>query len=939
MPEPDLVTLWAEAAARGLAVRFLREAFGPANLETVERLKDLLDRLSHRQPAEAVERARELVEYADEGQNPQTRVVARLALANAYLWSERLADAEATYQEARRLAEASCEPTLAARCGVGMIGVLFRQGRYQQALNLADEIEPALRSPQPTSLLAARVQSQRATLLQYLGRTEEAARMYLAAASHFRELGPAAALDLAAALHNAGLVLTQLGRYGEAAAALRESKAAAEAAGAPLLAARAGAAAAWTDLLQGRYAQALDAFERVAEAYAAAGVPTAAAAYRLFGLECWLYLGQAERVRQEGPKIAQELEASGLVAEAGRARYLAGLAHRQRGDWTAAWALLQQAYTTLAGVGRDAWRAGAACELASLRVREGDLRTALVLVKEAEQTWQRLKSPAGVGRALLVRSDALLAAQDLLGATEAARQALRTGQAHRLPWLCATAHRRLSVLRPEHRTVHLLRGVRWADRVLAWAPPDLRWGLFLELEDLYAQLVVDLYRAGRAQQAWEVVQKAKSRGMASLLASHSHRVRQRGPQDAHLVERLNRLLEAYRRQVLPEVEQGGSHLLEGQPELERQIQDTLWRLQIHHSAYLRELGLLGWSPRPALPSLEPHIALVEYFLAAGHVLAFVVDPSGTVLARRTCGVREVARAASLFTHGLRAYAQGFLPAGQALRQTFTVLRELYRLLIAPLEDQLARFPRLVVAPSGLLHGLPFHALTDGEGCMWDRWEVSYIPAGSLLELLRAPCSPEGPVVCVGDSFRGRFPGAMEEARWVAAKLGARLWEGPTPEELLDALRDTSWAHVASHCRFRPDTPLLSAIHLTAGPLTAADILASAPGCRVVVLSGCDTAASTVLPGDELMGFARAWFSAGAAALVLSLWPVEDSSTADFMKHFYEALLRGARLPQALREAALGLRATRPHPWQWAAFAVMGDPNTRLPKPRDHTFNT
>jgi len=929
-PESETLAAWEHAAALGRALDFLRERFGRPDLGEVEALKDLLDRLSHREPARAVDRARELVAYADGGPDRAARVVARLALANAYLWSERLEEAGATYEAARQAAEETGDVALAARCGVGQLGVLFRLGRYREALELADAIEPALRAHPHCALYGARVQSQRATVLQYLGRTEEALRAYAAASSHFRALGPAGRLDLAVAQHNAGLLLAQLGRYGEAAEALREARAAAEESGTPLLAARAGAAGAWADLAQGRYAQALHALEQAARAYAAAGVGPASAAYQLFGLECWLHLGHAERVRCEGPRLARQLEAAGFVAEAARARYLTALAHRQAGELGLAAELLQEAYAALSGVGREAWWAAVACELAALRARSGDAAGALALVAQARRAWQRVGNPSGEGRALLVLSDTLRLAQDADGAAQAAQDALRTGHRQRLAWLCAAAHRRLSALRPARRSAHLLWGVRWADRVLAWVPPDLRWGLFAELSELYARAVEDLWARGRTRRAWEVAQGAKSRGMAALLASHGLRLRERRPADADLVREVNRLLDAYRSRLLPEGEAQAASAPE--PDLEVRIQDALWRLQLQDGSYGRDAELLGFSPRPAFPPLEPDTVLVEYFAAAESVLAFVVEPGGRVTARRTCTLREVARAAALFVHGLSAHLRGVSPAGQAARQVRRVLEELYRLLVAPVEDALRQFPRLVVAPFGVLHALPFHAFADGGTCVWDRWEVSFVPAGSLLALLRDTSAGSGPAVCVADGLRGRLPGAVAEARWVAECLGARLVEQPTPAAFLHALRGAGLVHVAAHCRFRPEAPLLSAVHLTAGPVTAADVMTSPPGCGVVVLSGCETGASTVLPGDELMGFVRAWFHAGTKTLVLSLWPVGDSPTVDLMQRFYRAVCRGARVPQALREAGLATRDVRPHPWEWAGFVVTGDPTVWLPQP-------
>ncbi|MFN3285981.1 MAG: CHAT domain-containing protein [bacterium] len=931
-PEGDsLLAAWEEAASRGGPARFLRERFGDPCLEVAEHLKDLVDRLAHRQPQEALQRARELADYAGAGADPAARVVARLAVANAFLWCERLEEAHEAYEAARRLAEAHGQPTLAARCGVGRIGVLFRQGRYREALELADLVEPVLAADPGACLFAARVRAQRATLLQYLGETEAALLAYAQAADQFRALGKSADLDLAVAQHNAGLLLAQLGRHEEAARALQEATRCAEAAGSPLLALRSAAATAWSDVGQGRYAHALQALEAVADRYQEAGVPAAAAAYRLFALECRLYLGQADHVTAEAHRLAHTLDAAGLIAEAARARYVGAVACRQRGDLRAAGALLQQARAALDRTGRQAWGAAVACELAAVRLREGNTSEAAALADQAYRSWAKVGSPAGAGRALLVRSDAYLLLQDTATALQAAREALRLGQQHRMAWLCAAAHRRLSALRPPRRTGHLLSGVRWADRMLAWLPADLRSGVFGELCQLYAASVLELWARGRWVRAWEVVQSAKSRGMAWLLASHGLRLRPRDPASAHLVQELNHLLEAYRRGVFAELDPGEPHLRgqPAEPDLESRVRDLLWRLQLQDPAYASEAPFLMRTLRPALPDLDSDTALVEYFAAGDHVLVFVLEPGRKLTCHRACDTREVARAAALWANGLRAYAAGQLPAWQAVRQARRVLQDLHSLLVAPVEPHLRPYRRLVVAPFGLLHGLPFHAFSDGHAHVWDRWEVGYVPAGSLLPLLQKRPMARGPAVCVADGLRGQLPEAMAEARWVARRVGGRLYENPSPAEFLTALRDAALVHVAAHCRFRPEAPLLSAIHLTAGPVTAADVLAAEAGCGIVVLSGCETGASRVLPGDELVGFTRAWLHAGARAVVVSLWPVHDGSTAQFMRQLYGRLGRGARIPDALRSAGLQLRARWEHPWHWAGFVVVGDPLARL----------
>ena len=54
----------------------------------------------------------------------------------------------------------------------------------------------------------------------------------------------------------------------------------------------------------------------------------------------------------------------------------------------------------------------------------------------------------------------------------------------------------------------------------------------------------------------------------------------------------------------------------------------------------------------------------------------------------------------------------------------------------------------------------------------------------------------------------------------------------------------------------------------------------------------------------MFGLVRAFFVAGTARVLASLWPVDDAVTAAFMRHFYGALLRGvARLRAAARPGA------------------------------------
>ncbi len=77
--------------------------------------------------------------------------------------------------------------------------------------------------------------------------------------------------------------------------------------------------------------------------------------------------------------------------------------------------------------------------------------------------------------------------------------------------------------------------------------------------------------------------------------------------------------------------------------------------------------------------------------------------------------------------------------------------------------------------------------------------------------------------------------------------------------------------------------------------------------------------------DEVAGSAP---TLGAETLVISLWQVDDPSTAALMHGYYLHLLSGPEptrgRAEALRQAALDLKTRQPHPYYWGAFIALGD---------------
>jgi CHAT domain-containing protein len=148
-------------------------------------------------------------------------------------------------------------------------------------------------------------------------------------------------------------------------------------------------------------------------------------------------------------------------------------------------------------------------------------------------------------------------------------------------------------------------------------------------------------------------------------------------------------------------------------------------------------------------------------------------------------------------------------------------------------------------------------------------------------------------------------------------------EAATTEALRKYSAGVEVLHLACHAQFRSDNPLFSSLRLSDGWFTARDAYELKLNCGLVTLSACETGMNTVAPGDELMGLARGFLSAGSATVLMSLWTVDDQATAELMVAFYEELARTNSPATALRNAQLKLLEQRPHPFFWSPFVLVG----------------
>ena len=122
------------------------------------------------------------------------------------------------------------------------------------------------------------------------------------------------------------------------------------------------------------------------------------------------------------------------------------------------------------------------------------------------------------------------------------------------------------------------------------------------------------------------------------------------------------------------------------------------------------------------------------------------------------------------------------------------------------------------------------------------------------------------------------------------------------------------------------TPPIRPSELDDGLLTASEVAALRLKADWVVLSACNTAAGAEVGADALSGLARAFFFAGARALLVSHWAVNSEATVWLTTGTFSTLARSPRIgrAEALRRTMLAMIDAGLPPGQWAPFVIVGE---------------
>ncbi|CAH3186076.1 unnamed protein product, partial [Porites evermanni] len=277
------------------------------------------------------------------------------------------------------------------------------------------------------------------------------------------------------------------------------------------------------------------------------------------------------------------------------------------------------------------------------------------------------------------------------------------------------------------------------------------------------------------------------------------------------------------------------------------------------------------------------------------------------------------------------------------------LFQVYNMLIAPVSD-LLEGSEIIVVPDRCLFQVPFAALHDESNrYLSDTFRIRIVPSLTTLKLILdspAGSHSETGALIVGEPsvtdvyFKGelrylcKLPGAKAEAGMIARLLPEShllIGEQATKQAVLQRLPSVSLVHFAAHgdaergeIALTPPDSAMRPPHEADYLLTMTDISQVRLSAKLVVLSCCHTASGQIKT-EGVVGIARAFLGSGARSVLVALWALQDDATEQFMRRFYENLVKGESASECLHQAMQWMRNNGfSEVRQWAPFMLIGD---------------
>ncbi len=828
----------------------------------------------------------------------------------------------------------------AGRTLVVQMDCLIYLSRYDDALLAADRARTALEKSNDTQYMS--------TLEIALGNVYYRLNRYGESLAHYdRAKGALESTENYLAIASIGLnrayVLTEMNRFDEAVQSFELTKQHCERHQMVLWAAIADRGISQMHFRRGNYSTALRILEQVRRRHEELNDARRVGLCDMDRAEIYLELNlfddaaaNAERAFETFQRLENRYEAGKCLTYKGIAEFK--LLHDKEAE---------KALITARGIfreeGNKVWVAVLDLWRAQLLTRQQQFSTAQELAQHAAEVFEQEKAPARAANARVLSAQSWLELAETAPALEEAQKALDGIRGYHAPWVSYQCYNTLGRLKEVNgsldeaeqlylKAIDQMESLRGNIRL-----DELRMSFGRDKYQVYENIVNVKLARDQKKAAFEFAERSKSRTLIDLLEKNLETVWDTGVDESPRLQRIRKIREELNI-FYSRINEVGAASRTGAAD--SGARDEIARREHELVELLREVGSekSGWATlqNMKIPKVEeiqamlrPSEVLVEYYSIADRFQAFIITRDQFDIVRDLTTSAAVRTSLKGFQFQLSkfrlhpAYIESH--AETLLKATQYHLRELYRQLIEPIAPFIDR-PSLVVVPHNILHYVPFQALYNGSSYLIDSQDIVRGASASVLKFCREKKierTEQDLVLAVADELTTHINEEVEALRTLLPKglffVGREAREdklrryGPTAGKL----------HIAAHGIFRADNPMFSSLKLGDTWLNLFDIFNLQLGAELTVLSACETGTSTVWEGDELLGLARGFLYAGTPSLVVSLWTVNDRSTAELMRHFYEGLQRGVSKAQALQQAVIAVKSEFPHPYYWAPFLLMG----------------
>jgi CHAT domain-containing protein len=846
--------------------------------------------------------------------------------------------------QALRIFRSLQAPREIARTANASVQPFILLGEYENALKAATRAKRLFKRLRDKRRLA-HAEINLGNIYHRQDRFEEALSCYKRAYSTLAALADGE--GLAVALNNMSVCLVSLNDFRRALAAYKRARNLSARHGMTLLSTQTDYNIAYLYYLRGEYGRSIELLRAIREQSGNTGDSHILALCYLDLSEIYLELNLSKEAIQTAQRAGRRFRALGMGYETAKAITNEAVALGQQGQSNRALELFVEARAVFIREQNLVWPSLIDLHRAIVLSREGRLAEAQRLCVEALSFFENSPLTAKAVLCRLLLGSLELQKGEIARAQEHATAAFKQMSGLQLPTLNFQAHFLLGQIQSRTGDV---RSAYESFQTARHSLEDLRTTLhkdelkvaFLKdkyevYEALVALCLKEAHPDATVAKAFEMMELAKSRGLVDLILQNE-RASSQAPKTHGSVSQLRDLRDQinwYHRRI--ELEQVRPRA-NSSAQL-KQLKDEAAKLEDAFLSLFRDQPSALPATRPSLPvasldtkaiqaSLGTSTSLLEYFSVGDTIVVVVVneDEMQVVPVSAKTRVEKLLQALQLQLSKFRLgkqYVQEF--ELQLLQSVQGRLGELYKELIGPVR-QFLRGEHLVVVPHGILHHLPYHALYNGQSHLIERFTVSYAPSASIYALCRTRSGSFDSSLVLGipDSAAPLIRDEINAVSKILPRPQVYLGKQATEQVLRERGPTSQIVHIATHGNFRQDNPSFSAIKLGRSYLNLCDLYQMELPVDLVTLSGCGTGLNVVTQGDEHLGLMRGFLSAGARSLLLTLWDVNDRSTADFMTSFYTALQAGEPKAQAFRRATLQTRDRFPHPYFWAPFILVGN---------------